>query len=777
MNSYDYDPNTHLNQIFDAPDTLNQIPQVLSHIHQYKLNLSKEIDNLSSKYDSTTNLDQDINQLINNIKDVKQSSQLTKNSISSMTSSIQKLDSTKRNLILSMNIFKKLQILIKLNNELKDIIQTKNYQEIYKRLTAIKELLNFFQPYKSIDLINQINLMIIYTQNKLIDDIFLDFEEFFKINNNYENLQKNENLLYGAKILEIIDNKNKIKLINWFNNQILKDLKNIFSQSDEAGSIENLGRRFIYFNKILNQIKTLVIFPENWNILDQIIKEFIKLTKNDLSITLKSRKIDSNILLDNLTKTIEFEKSLNSNYSNDNNYNISSVFEPYLLIWVQEQDKYLNSKILDFSSVSQLPIELIKDINSNIPNISITSIELFKIFHKILSQILKLSNGEILINLAKSFNKYLFEYINKILLPILPRNDDDINGIDSIKYLTMLLNTSDYMVSNIEELNEKFQIIITSNYKEFLPQLNSEIFQQLIQKSISGLLIKLTNDYKSCWREFFNIDWENLDNVSDVSSYMIDLKKITSDNCKIILSLIIRDSYIRNFNDKLIELLTTTLLNNLKFNKISNNIINLEQILLDIISLKDLCLNLPKLGQKEISKSYIKYVNNHFNELESIIKILMIPPTTSIENYIETYFEIIGDKSINNFIKLLNLKNIKKLNQKNYIENFKLQLSIENNEDTSSLPTQQNHKINHLLTNLQDDEMLDPSLSSSQFSSSPTPIQIPTSLPIKQQQIASPGSKSPQQQQQQNLIPKINQFEKNIREFALNGENHVNKIN
>ncbi|KAI5955723.1 VPS53 [Candida jiufengensis] len=756
MNSYDYDPNTHLNQIFDSPDTLNHIPQVLSHIHQYKLNLTKEIDNLSSKYDSTTNLNQDISQLIGNIKDVKQSSQLTKTSISSMTSSIQKLDSAKRNLILSMNIFKKLQILIKLNNELKDIISTRNYQEIYKRLGAIKELLAFFQPYKSIDLINQINLMIIYTQNKLIDDIFMDFEEFFKTKS--ENSKKSENLLYGAKILELIDKKNKVKLINWFNNQTLKDLKNIFSQSDEAGSIENLGRRFIFFNKILDQIKSLTIFPDDWNIFTQIIQEFIKLTKIDLQTSLRNKNIESSTLLDNLTKTIEFEKNLNSNYPN-NNFNISSIFEPYLSIWVQEQEKLLNSKILEFSSVSQLPAELAKDINANIPNVAVTSTELFKTFHKILSQILKLSNGEILINLARLFNKYLFEYVNKILLPILPRNNDDISGIESIKYLTMLLNTSDYMVSNIEELNEKFQIIISSNYKDFLPQLNSEIFAQLIQKSVSGLLVKLTNDYKSCWREFFNIDWENLDNVSDVSSYMTDLKRITSDNLKMILPLIIRDSYIRNFNDKLVELLVTTILNNLKFIKISN-VINLEQILLDIISLKDLCLNLPNLGQKEITKSYTKYVNNHFHELESIIKVLMIPNTTPIENYIESYFELIEGKSINNFTKLLNLKKINKNDQFKYIENFKLQLSIENTTDQIS----NNHHINHLLNNLEDEEMLE----SSMITSTPTPKPI---IHTSSTRISSPEIKSP------NLLPKMNQFEKNIRDLAMTGETHVNKFN
>lgn len=178
MDLYDYDPVTHINDIFDTPETLNHLPQALSHIHQYKLQLNGRINTLKSEYDSSTEIDNDIKQLVTNIKDVKDSANSTKSTIASMTSSIQKLDSCKKNLVLSMTVFKRLQMLVNVNNDLKEILPTRNYEEIYQRLGVMKELLQFFQPYKSIDLINEINLMTMFTQNKLVDDIFLDFEEF-----------------------------------------------------------------------------------------------------------------------------------------------------------------------------------------------------------------------------------------------------------------------------------------------------------------------------------------------------------------------------------------------------------------------------------------------------------------------------------------------------------------------------------------------------------------------------------------------------------------------
>ncbi|CCG22767.1 Vps53 protein [Candida orthopsilosis Co 90-125] len=773
MDSYDYDPVTHINNIFDTPEALNHLPQALSHIHQYKLQLNREIDTLKSQYDSSIEVDDDIKQLVSNIKDVKDSADATKTTIASMTSSIQTLDSCKKNLVLSMTVFKRLQMLVNVNNGLKEILSTQNYEEIYQRLGVMKELLQFFQPYKSIDLINEINLMTIYTQNKLVDDIFVDFEEFLK-RDGRGGSKVEQNLLYGARTLEMIDEKNKTKLLNWFHNLQLRDLKNIFSQSDEAGSIENLGRRFIYFNKVLDQVKQYAIFPEDWNVTMDIIDEFCKITKSDLASTLQNKKIDSATLLDNLTKTIEFEKKLNAEYPRENEFNISSVFEPYLSIWVQEQDKMLSSKFVEFAATSQLPPELAKDITANIPNIAITSTELFKIYHKLLSQILKLTNGEIIASLARLFNKYLFEYLNRILTPMLPRNDDDIAGVDAIKYLTLLLNTGDYMVGNIDELNEKLELVVSDELKDRLPTLNSDVFLQLVNKSISALLVKLTNDYKPCWREFFNINWQELDSVNDVSSYMIDIKNITIDNLKLILPLIIRDSYVRNFNDKLVELLVTTLANNLKFIKPLTTT-GLEQLLLDVISLKDICLNFPHLAQKEKTKSYTKFVTNHFHELESILKILMVPQNMPVENFIESYFELIGGKSIANFTKILNLAKIDKSKQYKYIENYKLQLSIDNDDDgdSNALTTHQN---NQLLTNLEDD-LDNLSASSTPVSATPGPFSANRNNNNNNNNNTSSGKLSSPDIKSPKLLPRMNQFEKNIRELALTGETHVSKFN
>ena len=308
----------------------------------------------------------------------------------------------------------------------------------------------------------------------------------------------------------------------------------------------------------------------------------------DISKLLYNSKIESKTLLDNLTKTLEFEKSLGLHNE------ISLVFEPYLSIWVHEQDKYLNSKMLEFSAVPQLP--------PDVPNIAVSSTELFKIFNRLLSHITKLTNGDTIVDLARVFNKYLLEYNRRILAPILSTDDF---GAESLKYFTMLLNTGDYIINNIEELADKIQ-----KRQHTIAPFNTDAFYQLINKSISSLLLKMSIDYKPCWREF--LIW--IGAVGFGERYFVvherfeeqDRRELEGDS-----SAHYQDSYVRNFNDKLVEMLVTTIANNLKFVK-PMTATSVEQILMDVSSLKEDALRFPLFSVKDVSKSYQKFVNHQF---------------------------------------------------------------------------------------------------------------------------------------------------------------------
>lgn len=788
MNTFDYNPQDDLRKVFQDDKALTELPELLAYLNQHKLALTAQIKADIARFnENQTDLtDVEILKLINTIKETQQKSDKIQDSIESITTEISKLDNLKKNLTLSMNIFKRLQILNYSIGELNQLLKTEyEYKDIYNHLNNIKDLLGFFKPYRSIDEINKLHLIIGKIETRLIDNIFIDFEEILVYNKPMKELS------YSCLILELIDYKQKDKLLNWFYNVQLKEIKSIFSHQDEAGSLDNLNRRFIYFNNTLKTVKSkyMNIFPENWNIDLELTTLFCEITKEDVLDKLSQKKISSDTLLNCLNTTLEFENNLNSALKSERFTKIIlKVFEPYLNIWINEQDKVINSKLLEFYSVSKIPQEFqsvdnfndflnILKINS-IPNISNSSIELFKFYQKTLIQILKLSNGKILIDLANLFNKYLSEYHNRILLPILMADNTNLNEagqIESIKYLTMVLNTGDYILNNLDDLYNKFSNIIDKKYdNKFSFDNLKDLYLSLINRAINKLVDMISGDLKFSWRQFENNNWNNVESTNTLSTYMVDFKNSLLKNCKIILPLIIRESYVRNFCNKLVELIVKDFANHLKLIK-PLSILNIEQILNDLADLKQFLKILPlyanpNFNEKDLKedndkdkslKYYERFVDGQFSKLETLLK-LLLTPILPIDNVIENYFQLIGDKSIKNFRKFLSLKNLTIVEQRKYVDNFNLQLSLENVQLIDESP---------ILLMLEDETGGSNANASGTTSSNFSPF---NNTPINS--INTSVSPPPLDDTKSPKL-KINNLEKNLRELALNSENNINKFN
>ncbi|GME97421.1 unnamed protein product [Ambrosiozyma monospora] len=247
-----------------------------------------------------------------------------------------------------MTILKRLQMLIISYDSLTDLtmdeIEIKNYKKIKEMLSVVLELMMHFQTYKSIDEINTLNKRIGSLKNKIIDNIFNDFETQLS-----RHLSDESQLIYGCEILDLLGQAYREKLSNWYINNVLKDITTIFKSSEEAGSLDNLKRRFIYFQRILNNFEKnqAKLFPSDWSMNLNLTKSFCELTNKDLKeVTSKETKlngsgpVDVNLLINSLTDSLDFENYLNVLFK-DSGYNfdssISVVFEPYLNIWIKNQ--------------------------------------------------------------------------------------------------------------------------------------------------------------------------------------------------------------------------------------------------------------------------------------------------------------------------------------------------------------------------------------------------------------------------------------------------------
>lgn len=773
---FTYDPQVQLSELFPSESSLDNIDDVLRHIQKYKLQLALDISKAVGEYKHPIKPQEDIQALLNTIAQIREKSRDTQTKILEMTSSILRLDTVKKNLVLSMKVLKRLQMLVNANNSLNEVVNTRDYKQIVTYLGVVRELLVFFKPYRSIDQIGLLNQQIHKTQNKLVDDVFIDFEDSFT--NNFSN----ENLIYGCEVLQLIDEKYKDKLLQWFYNLQLKEIRSIFSSTEEAGNLDNLNRRYIFFKNVLSNIQHnfLLVFPKLWNVDYELAKLFCQMTITDLKSQLKSAQ-SSEVVLESLTKTLELERHLNETFkTNEFEKVILSVFEPYLITWVNEQDNVLSAKFMEFYSAPKIPSELIApqtqgDILdvlrvNNVPNFANSSSELFKLFQKLLLQIIKLSNGKILLDLVRLDLKYLREYSLKILSPILHQSENNPKGLEPIKYLTMTLNTADYINNNINDLQDKFVKLIDEKYKknvDFEPAKN--LFYDIINKAIQGLVHKVSYDLLFAWRQFENNSWGTMTSVSDTSTYMEDFINTMKENNPVILTLIIRDSYVRSYCDKLIEMIIHTFVNKIKLIK-PLSVVNIEQMLIDLSVLRSYLATLPLYSDpnyddtkkddtsKLAPKAYLRYLDSQFDKLVSLLK-LLLTPELPVDNVIENYFNLIGDKSLSNFGKFLDLKGVNKADQPKYIENFRLQLTIPNTLAEES----------HILA------ILDDSIQEEQPTRHPSSQASPQQFDIKE--LISSRSPEPHIPDIFKTNPAKLKINNPLKDFSINGEQHVNKFN
>lgn len=742
INSEHYDPVADIFELFNEPSALNDIKHLLKYSSSYQSNLAKEIERERQEYKQTlrgSNPDQDVNQLddevltlIDSFQNLKGLVEATGSTINSMTANIKSLDQSKKNLTFTMTTLKRLQMLVtaydRLEKQLEHEKQIKNYLDIKQLLSAVLELNAYFQDFKSIAEINKLNKLISEMKSQIINDIFHDFES------EYNEEIINDQLPEACNILEILGTPYVTQLETWYINTVLKDITDIFRSTEEAGSLDNLNRRFIYFQNILTNFesKHIKMFPKKWQMSLKLTEKFCNYTKDDLKEVLAKESrlktnTDASLLLQSLSETLDFEQFLNKKFkhykdldeqlkNNSNSINftksISDVFEPYLNIWIDSQSSIIEKKLIEFSN----PSNMFKKTGDGIVdgdkdekpdkkaedsiNVLESAAELFRVYRQMLSQLSKLTTGRSLIRLSKIFGKYLTQYQHKILDTILPDSKSLISvelkdQQEGIEIICLVLNTATYCSSTISQLEDKIKSLIEPT--ELSSQIEFELpnngFLQLTSYCINLIFYKIENDIQLSWKELLNFNWRVLSEVVGESRYTTSLKSIIKENCQFIFPKLSKQIYIRNIIDKLIAmLLNNILLNIVKLEPIS--IIMAEQFKLDLQELKSFINILPTLAENSekilSSNSFKSNVNIKFKNIDNLMKILMVPDKP-MDTFINSYFSIIADSSFSNFMKILQLKGVLKneateKDKFKYMDMFKLQLgSYEESSDDNAL--------------------------------------------------------------------------------------------
>ncbi|KAJ2966490.1 hypothetical protein NUW58_g10648 [Xylaria curta] len=375
----------------------------------------------------------------------------------------------------------------------------------------------------------------------------------------------------------------RARLVTWYVNTELREYRQVFRGNDEAGSLDNIGRRYAWFKRMMKgyEEEHASIFPPHWRVGETLAMAFCDGTRDDYKGILEKSmrrvdgaKIDVNLLLSCLQETMDFEQSIERRFSSEPrasidtlssmdertqsfNGSISVAFEPYLSLWVESQDKALAAMIPKYKAQPLLPAD-----EEFSPQAVISSaIELFHFYKLTLSQCAKLSTSERLLDLAKTLAKYLDEYAQQILLAILQR---PAQTAASVQDIILVLNTADFWHTNTGQLEENIKKRIDSELVSKVDLTSqADAFLGVASTAVLALVNKVEADCEGAWREMKNTNWSKMESVGDQSSYVGELVSHINAKTEEILTIIVKPQYARAFADNLVEHIANTYIANI----------------------------------------------------------------------------------------------------------------------------------------------------------------------------------------------------------------------
>ncbi|KAL1987969.1 hypothetical protein VTN96DRAFT_1493 [Rasamsonia emersonii] len=688
LDAVDYDPIEHLNAIFSHPSTLSSVSQTSEALRLYQNELDNDIaelveEQVTSNAESVQRIQAakaDLSELFKKIDDVRERAAKTERAITEMTADIKQLDNAKKNLTLSMTALKRLQMLTTAYEQLRALAKTRQYRDCAQLLQAVIQLMAHFKSYRSIDQIATLSRNVADIQRELLEQVCEDFELTFAKG---EVMQRRGVLSEACLVMDALGENARSRLITWYCNTQLREYRQVFRGNEEAGSLDNISRRYSWFRRMMKTYdeEHAVIFPSSWRVGEVLANAFCEGTRDDfkgiLSRSVRSgQTIDVNLLLSCLQETLDFEHSLDRRFANPSRPStdtltsmetpvftqaISEAFEPYLGVWVEAQDKQLATMLPRYRQQPPKPED--EEFHSQL--VVSSSTELFTFYRHALAQCAKLSTGSSLAELSKVFAKYLDQYAQQVLLYYISERPtgQTPSKVPSLEDLIIVLNTADYCYTTCGQLEEKIKSRIDENLKKSIDlQSQADSFMGIVSAVVRGLVRKVEVELEPCWREMRNSPWNKLESVGDQSPYVGELLSKTKTKAEEILQLLHKPQYARAFADNLVELISNTFISNVyQCRPVSET--GAEQMLLDSYTLKT---GLTSLLPAPTPAGFVKRINASFTKIDTLLKTIQVRPSPP-EALIQAYLIHIADRSEANFRRVLELKGIRSKQEQNQL--------------------------------------------------------------------------------------------------------------
>ncbi|KAF9793124.1 Vps53-like protein [Thelephora terrestris] len=712
---------SHLNKLFPTEASLGELEAVQQRLAGDERQLKAQIDELTEELKANQDpnrmqlIQEMISELLGQMSRIQEKASESEAIVKNITKDIQILDLAKKNLMLSMTSLQRLQSLVNEIAQLESLIRNNKYHDIVHAYGAVKQLSLTFKPYIAVPTIAQVWRQVQDIQGELRTKVDADFDAFYLQTSSPARTLPPETVNSICLIADALGPDVRLQMVERYVGSELKEYRRIFRPSDEAGGLDNVGRRFAWFRRVLSRHEAEMendkdgkrVFPDDWKVGWAMFSKFSEITREDLTVVLSkvAPTLTVQQLLDTLQPTMEFEASMSRKWSTPvielltrgspsdprPSKPITSAFEHHMNIFVEAQDRALADMLTSHRNGLKARGSLEARPSFDAPNsgkeedspsliVHPSSTELFYFIGHNLEQCANLGRtgtGKALFDLLGVHKKWLKVYAEDVLLasmkkPVVqfqPRRSTE-NPFDSthVNSACLAINTADYCQTTAMELEEKIREKIIDEYKEKI-SLSEEfdLFTNVISVAIVALLKELETAFDPPCLAIARTAWSQLNLVSGPSNNVIDLIQAVENVVQAVRDHIERPKYTRNFLDKAASLILAKFTHALVKSRPLKET-GAEQLIIDLQALKACLLKLSG-GDTAVSASYTKTINKNTQRLESLLKVI-VTPADPPEGFILNYTLLIGDDSFSNFQKILDLKGTPKVEENELLDSF-----------------------------------------------------------------------------------------------------------
>lgn len=755
----------HINSLFPTEQSLSNLDDFVNKMENKIRSIDEEIRSVV-RGQTNAGLDERaalkeaqsvIRQMYTQVTEIKRKAEQSEETVREITRDIKQMDCAKRNLTSAITTLNHLNMLVSGVDTLRTLTAKRQYGEIVMPLQGIIEVMKHFDNYTDIPQIKQLGEQVKEIQASLATQITADFHDAFT-GPNSKSFVPNRQLAEACLVVSILDPKVKKDLLKWFVGIQLSEYSVLFHESEENSWLDKLDKRYAWFKKHLLQCedKFGAMFPPEWNVSERITVEFCNITKTELSRIMVKRKseIDVKLLLFAIQKTVALENLLAKRFSGvtlneeinqiltasnsptisqefeNNNFSetadekkdeikakvpspfsgiISECFQPYLYIYIDSLDKNLFELMDRF--IADAKIDLNKGLG--VPGTSVgvlpSCADLFIFYKKCLVQCTQLSNGNPMLALATTFQKYLREYALKVLQSNLPKLGGSTTSLttsvtnitrdlqnlstaagliqnflkegDSTRFnkqeqarICCILTTSEYCLETTQQLEktlkDKIDPPLSPNIKLSQEQ---DLFHSVISSCIHLLVQDLEMACEPALTAMTKTPWQSVESVGDQSAYVTAITGHLKSTIPLIRdNLSSSRKYFTQFCIKFANSFIPKFIQNIyKCKPLSTA--GAEQLLLDTHMLKTTLLHLPLLGSqvnREAPSSFTKVVIKGMTRAEMILKVVMnhTEPDTA---FIDQFLKLLPESDVQEFQKVLEMKGLKTADKNHLINMFR----------------------------------------------------------------------------------------------------------